>query len=86
MITIRPAPYSSATGGASWRIHSTLKRMCSRPPCSQPADSTVHQRWRARTGSGPAAPKTNRLARLGARMLNNPPMPIPDGSATRVAT
>ncbi len=41
MRIIRPAPKSSATGPASWRTHIMLKKMCSSPPCSQEALSSV---------------------------------------------
>ena len=45
--------------------------MCSRLPCSQPADSTVHQRPKRNTGNAPLAPKAMRLLLVGAnRPLN----------------
>src|SRR5262245_34269043 len=49
--------------------------MCSRPACSQPALSTVHQRPALNTGIAPLAPNTKSTAVLGDRADNTPPPP-----------
>ena len=39
---VRAGPYASAAAGPRLRIHITLKRMWSRPPCRYMAVSSVH--------------------------------------------
>ena len=52
-----------------------LNRMCSSPPCSHVALSTVHQRPNPNTGTAPLAPNRKSAGRLGAMNENIPSMP-----------
>src|SRR5581483_7092894 len=83
MITIRPAPYTSATTGPRSRTHIMLNTMCSNPPCSQLALKIVHHLPSPNTGSAPLAPSMNMLGVLGERMPKRPlarPMLLPESS------
>jgi uncharacterized lipoprotein len=53
-----------------------LNRMCSAPPCSHAAESTVHQRPTPKTGSAPLAPNVKSAAEVGEPNDIRPPMPI----------
>jgi hypothetical protein len=57
--------------------------MCSRPLCSQPALSTVHQRLNSKTGMPPLAPNRKRVDVLGERNEKSPSirMLLPDMSS-----
>jgi hypothetical protein len=53
-----------------------LKRMCSTPPCSQPALSTVHHHPNSNTGRAPLAPSSTSAIPSGDRMDIGPPPPM----------
>src|SRR5262249_34391814 len=74
----------SDVGGANWRIHIMLKKMCSRPACNQPAVITVHQRPAPNTGLAPLAPNTNSMRVLGDRKFKIPPVLIAFGSTNSI--
>ena len=82
---MRLGPYISEVGGASWRIHIKLKKMCNSPACSQPAVRTVHHRPNAKTGSAPLSPNKKSVRLLGESKLNSPLVPIPLGSEISIS-
>jgi hypothetical protein len=60
-----------------------LKTICSKPPWSQPALSTVHHRPNLNTGIAPLAPKRNNAGTLGERIDKRPfiwKMALPEAS------
>ena len=84
MSTMRPGPNKFAVAGASCRTHIRLKAICSKPPCNQEAERTVHHRSNEKTGMAPLAPNRKRLLELGERNEKAPPIVTPCGSAANV--
>jgi hypothetical protein len=65
--------------GSRSRTDIMLKAMWSTPACSQPAESTVHQRPKRKTGTEPLAPSTNRLSTPGESREKSPLARIAEG-------
>ena len=62
-----------------------LKKMCSKPPWSHVALSTVHQCPRSNTGKAPLAPNTWRATNDGENKENNPTPPMSPREASNVS-
>src|SRR5215467_5505824 len=76
MITVRAGPNSSLMAGPICQTQYMFIPTCSRPACSQPALSTVHQRPYPNTGAAPLAPNQNNTTLLGESAENRLPPPM----------